>query len=129
MIEKELRACQTSLVEDCLKVKLFLCEDIVNLYRPFDGKLLKPSVCVNCKASYPCLDSENGLCQLCFDDKPELQEIYEWWLVTEWFSTKLMMEGKPVLKNEYGTWWGRCTTGQAVSLDDVIQQLYDNLMT
>ena len=43
--------------------------------------------------------------------------------------TGTLTEGKPVLKNEYGTWWGRCTTGQAVSLDDVIQQLYDNLMT
>jgi len=57
----------------------------------------------------------------------EMQEIFEWWLVSDWLAEKLEEKGKPVLKNEYGTYWGRTATGQALFLDGVISQICHDL--
>ena len=60
------------------------------------------------------------------EDDPEtddIQEIYEYWLVNPWLAGKLIEAGQPVLKNEYGIWWGRTCTGQYVYCDDVIYRL------
>lgn len=51
------------------------------------------------------------------------QEIYEWWVVSNWLIRQLKNRGEPVLINAYGTWWGRTCTGQAVYLDSVIQEI------
>ena len=56
------------------------------------------------------------------------QEIYEWWFVTPWFYERLREVGEPVLNSNYGYLWGRTCTGQAISLDAIIQTIYDNLM-
>lgn len=53
----------------------------------------------------------------------EAQEIFEWWAVTKWLADELMEIGEPVLVNDYGNWWGRTCTGQAIILDGTIQQI------
>lgn len=128
-IEREIYACQSALVEEAFKKQLFLFDDIENLYRPFDGKLIAPTVCIQCKREFSCLDSENGQCETCFEENQEPQEIFEWWLISPWFGKKLLIEGEPILENEFGLWWGRCTTGQAIMLDYVIQKIYDDIMS
>lgn len=128
-VEREIYSCQSSLVEEALKRQLFSIDDIGNMYRPFDGKLLHPSNCVRCNSDFQMLDSETGECESCFEENQVPQEIYEWWLISPWLSRKLLIEGQPVLDNDYGIWWGRCATGQAISMDYVIQQIYDDLMT
>lgn len=55
--------------------------------------------------------------------KENPQEIFEWWLVTDWLGQKLYEKGEPVLRNGFGTWWGRTTTGQSIEMDDVIIQI------
>ena len=55
------------------------------------------------------------------------KEIFEWWLVTEYFGNKLREKGIPVLENDYGFWWGRTTTGQAISLDGEIKEIYKDI--
>lgn len=127
-IEHEFYACQSSLVEEALQTKLFSIDDIENMYRPFDGKLLNPNVCYRCKQGSLCLDSETGECEECFEDNQTPQEIYEWWLVSPWLSKRLLLEGEPIIENNYGVWWGRCATGQAISLDDVIQKIYYDVL-
>lgn len=127
-VEGVILACQSSLVEDALKKQLFMTDDITNIYRPFDGKLIDPSTCIRCKEKQDFLDSETGECEECFEENQTPQEIYEWWLVTPWFSKKLLLEGQPVLENNYGMWWGRCTTGQAIVLDDVVEIIYHDIM-
>ena len=98
-IERDIYACQTSLVEEAFKKHLFSIDDIENMYRPFDGKLLKPSVCFSCKKEVLCLDSDTGECEACFEDNQEPQEIFEWWLVSPWLSKKLQLEGQPDRKS------------------------------
>ncbi len=47
-------------------------------------------------------------------------EIFEWWAVSCWLAGKLSEHGEVVLENEY---WGRQTTGQAISNDSVIESI------
>jgi DnaJ-class molecular chaperone len=55
------------------------------------------------------------------DEEPP--EIFEWWLVTAYFAREARRVSLPVLENEYGTWWGRTCTGQALSSDNVIWEI------
>ena len=128
-VNRELFACQSSLIEDAFKKGLFSVDEIENLYRPFDGKLIDPAICLRCNDSVSCLDSETGECESCFEDNQQPQEIFEWWLVSPWLGKQFLLRGEPILDNGYGLWWGRCTSGQAISMDYVIQQIYDDLMT
>ncbi len=126
-VMREIYACQSALVEEALKRQMFTVDQVENLYRPFDGELLSPSVCFRCKSKLPFLDSETGQCENCYEETQEPQEIFEWWLVSSWFGRKLLMEGEPILDNGYGVWWGRTTTGQVISMDYVIEKIYDDI--
>jgi predicted RNA-binding Zn-ribbon protein involved in translation (DUF1610 family) len=55
------------------------------------------------------------------DEEP--QEVYEWWAVTPWFGDKLKENGEIVIESYCKSYWGRCATGQAVSLDEVIGRI------
>ncbi len=126
-VAREIYACQSSLVEEAFKKQMFSVDDIVNLYRPFDGRLISPSVCIYCKEAFSVRDSETGECEACFENNQLPQEIYEWWLISPWFSKKLLIEGQPILENEFGFWWGRCATGQAIMMDNIIEKIYDDI--
>jgi hypothetical protein len=126
-VNQEIFGCQSMLVEEALQRDLFSWDDIENLYRAFDGNLLSPSICYTCKLAFDSLDSETGQCQECFVENQIPQEIFEWWLVSDWLSERLKIQGEPILNNEYGTWWGRCCTGQAIYLDGVINDIYDEM--
>jgi hypothetical protein len=56
------------------------------------------------------------------------QEIFEWWAVTEWLAQNLIQLGEPVMVNDYGHWWGRTCTGQAITLDGIIQKIAEQYL-
>jgi hypothetical protein len=57
------------------------------------------------------------------------REIFEHWIVTDWLADKLAAKGEAVSKDIAGlTVWGRTTTGQAISMDHVIEQIYADLI-
>ena len=114
-VAREIYANQTSLVEETLKQQIFSVAEIYNLYKEFDGLLLSPNICIDCQIEFSCLDSETGECEICFEANQKPQEIFEWWLVSRWLGKKLLLAGEPVIDNSYGAWWGRTTTGQAIS--------------
>lgn len=61
-------------------------------------------------------------------DQPDGREIYEHWLVTDWFAEKLSERGESVVRDFAGlTIWGRSTTGQAISMDSVIRAIVRDL--
>lgn len=75
-------------------------------------------------------DNTNGdLCPECEEKgrteeiEYEAQEIFEWWIVTEYLYDKLKAKGCPVLQWGNNYYWGRCTTGQAILLDGVISDI------
>lgn len=127
-VSSEILACQSTLVDEALKREFFSLDEVENLYRPFEGKEFSDTPCFSCNQMVACLDTQTGECERCFEDNQEPQEIYEWWLITGWFAEKLKQTGEPILDNEYGIWWGRCCTGQAIFMDGVILKLYDETM-
>ena len=58
-----------------------------------------------------------------YTEEDEFREILEWWEVTGWLAARLRMKGEPILSNDCGHWWGRCTSGQSVYMDSVIEDL------
>lgn len=56
------------------------------------------------------------------------REIYEHWIVSPFLADKLEAQGERVNFDFWGlTIWGRPTTGQSISLDSVIQEIYREL--
>ncbi len=52
--------------------------------------------------------------------EPDYIDIYEHWIVSDWAADKLSALGEVVVKDLYGlTVWGRCTTGQSISMDGI----------
>lgn len=54
------------------------------------------------------------------DLESEPQEVFEWWLVTDWLYNKLKVQGEVVIDDGWLHYWGRCCSGQAILLDHVI---------
>lgn len=69
---------------------------------------------------YPAVCNDYGL-------EPEYLDIYEHWLVTGWLADKLQARGEVVEEYLGLTIWGRATTGQAISMDYVIQDIAKEL--
>lgn len=55
---------------------------------------------------------------------PERAEVYEHYAVTGWFANKLREKGEVVFEFADFDVWGRKCTGQAISLDSVINQIF-----
>jgi hypothetical protein len=65
------------------------------------------------------LDGWHDLVSDCSQDNPK--EPLQWFLVTSWLSGHLKELGEVVIDNDYGRWWGRCTCGQGIILDGILQ--------
>jgi hypothetical protein len=63
--------------------------------------------------------------QACCDNNldPEQLEVYEHWIVSGWLKRKLEERGQVVGEFADFDIWGRCTTGQSIALDRVIQDI------
>jgi DNA-directed RNA polymerase subunit RPC12/RpoP len=64
-------------------------------------------------------------CSTLHNEKPEaeIQEIYEYWIVSPWLGKRLRDKGEPVLERWGGWIWGRTCTGQMIFLDGVISAI------
>jgi len=61
--------------------------------------------------------------------EPELIEALEFWIVMPWFGDKLKKRGEIVNKDFLGFCiWGRTTSGQAISLDWVVQDILKDIV-
>ena len=72
-------------------------------------------------------DTWQEACYL-YDIEPTQREVYEHWIVSDWLANRLEEHGELVLRDFFGlTVWGRTCSGQAISLDGVIGQIFDEL--
>ena len=53
----------------------------------------------------------------------ENSEVLEWWLVTPYMADMLKSNGEVILAWYDCYWWGRQTSGQALTMDYVIQKI------
>lgn len=59
------------------------------------------------------------------EDDDEMPEILECWIVTPFYGELLYEHGEPVIKRQLGYIWGRQTSGQAIWLDSVSWDIYE----
>ena len=60
--------------------------------------------------------------------EPFEREVFEHWIVSDWLADKLEERGEKVDRDFAGmTVWARTTTGQAISMDYVIEQITADL--
>lgn len=129
-VERHVLVCQTPLVEFLLSGNTGSSiseDDIANLY---DDSI--DAIEAFLADHFP----EDDWHELPFDEREllatrhgfaaEPHEIYEWWLVTPYMARALKQFGQPVLWTDYGIWWGRTCTGQAIHLDHVITQCVES---
>lgn len=57
----------------------------------------------------------------------ELQEVMQWFVVTEWLADHLKRIGEPVLSTNNHKLWGRTCCGQSIELDGTFQEIYNNI--
>lgn len=69
--------------------------------------------------------SEDDPWRECVRDHWEEPEIYEWYMVSDWFEHQLEMIGEIILKNAYGSWWGRQCGGQAIYMDNYLWPIFE----
>lgn len=61
--------------------------------------------------------------------EPYDREVYEHWIISRWLADKLEQQGEKVDRDFAGmVVWARCTTGQAISIDCVIEQITTNAL-
>lgn len=91
-------------------------DDIENLYMS-DEEILKYM------GSYDEDMSDQEIIDEVRDNGEDINEIFEWYLVSSWFLERLREINEPIIDNNYGEYWGRCCTGQSIYLDHNIQEL------
>ena len=97
------------------EVEGFYYDDIENLYMS-DEEIL------NYMGSYDEDMSDQEIIEV-RDNGEDFKEVFEWYLVSDWFLDRLREINEPIIDNDYGEYWGRCGTGQAIYLDHNIQEL------
>lgn len=76
-------------------------------------------------------ESYNSAEELCQDQNinPYDREVFEFWAVSNWLGNKLTIFGEKVDSDFHGlTVWARTTTGQAIAIDYVIEQIVRSIM-
>ncbi|MFA5240430.1 MAG: zinc ribbon domain-containing protein [Phycisphaerae bacterium] len=138
-VERDVLACFSYEMESVLRAginyqdkeyPLPTAEDIQNAYEykcPDCGEVFNPddncqerekdgqSVFV-CPACGKCYESQGDL-------ENEPQEVFEWWIITEWLAKKLLAHNEPIIEWGNNWYWGRTCSGQAILLDSVISQI------
>ncbi len=113
-VGREVYTNQSMLVEKLLQDNAIDYEDIVNLNRT-DEELRENGY-----------ETEEEI-EEARDNRDDEKDIFEWWLVSDYLLRRLEKKDEPILKTVYGSWWGRTCTGQAIKMDYVIEQIYDNI--
>ena len=69
----------------------------------------------------------NELMEVCvqFNDEDYPDEALEHWIVSDWLGKRLLEQGEMVIDFMDLTIWGRTTSGQAIYIDSVIEDIYN----
>ena len=72
-----------------------------------------------------CVRYHSNILQEIQDNEGLYHEIYEHWFVSTWLANKLKAYGEAIIDHDALDMpvWGRCTTGQSIALDYVIQEI------
>ena len=57
---------------------------------------------------------------------PFVDDVMEWWLIDSWLAERLKEQGEVIIEEYSCFWWGRQSSGQAIYMDGVIQEICGN---
>lgn len=90
--------------------------------RHAESNMIFGGIDANGKPDWEALGEEHGIA-------PDLREIYEHWIVSDWLAEKLEAKGERVDMDLAGlTVWARTTSGQGIAQDAVIAEIYADIM-
>lgn len=116
LIAHDIYARQDNAIAAFIAADDCIYNDIKNLYR---------DACQNCGESID-VDSAAECCKKCgtkYDGSNQVAvEVYEWWAVSEYLAGLLTQISEVTWHGPDCYIWGRCTTGQAIHSDGVIQR-------
>jgi hypothetical protein len=115
MIKQEVLACQSQLVETLLKTGDYAEESLICY-----GDIQNDYTTVEELSDFDHQQLKND----CEEFESEPKEILEWWLVTDYLAEKLNKINEPVLKSDFGNWWGRTCSGQAIECDPTFWEIF-----
>ncbi len=137
MVDREVIYCVSGLVHEIARNNL---DDWFHIFRAFDPELARELIeaaidndpankeYVEHLALNNIDELKEAFHLLNLDLSEAETEVYEHWIVSNWFARKLEAHGETVEHDFYGlTIWGRTCTGQAILLDSVICEIYDEL--
>lgn len=135
IVNNEILTCQSSLVEKLLSENIVNYDDIVNLYKDnseeieeLQEKLEELENQDNEEENEVEIDNLQSKIEELESEQEEPQDIFEWWVVTNWMADKLEEIGEPILRSDYETWWGRTCTGQSIKMDYSIRLMVESLI-
>ena len=102
---------QSCLVSELMDKEVISIEDYINFYKSDE----------TIKSDYD-VKTEEEIEEI-RDNGEDTQEVYEHWLCSNWFISKMKEQDEPILETDFETWWGRTCTGQSIYLDYNIQEL------
>lgn len=137
-VQREVIYCQSMLVDELIGNETFSLEDVENIsYTACSdcGGIVREATQEECE-KHDLPFQETFICDSCdftygegaYEElNTEHQEIFEWYICSDWLADRLQEKGEPMLRNDWGVWWGRTCTGQAILLDSVIKTIYKEL--
>ena len=129
LVDREVYACISDMAENLFSGD----EDAYSSWEDWENLSVKKcSECGCMVETWENGDDEQVSCPYCgevFEEEPEAeeQEILEYWIVSPWLGEKLKSHGEPVFERWSGWIWGRCCSGQAIFLDNVISEICCNM--
>lgn len=146
IVDNEILTCQSSLIDDLLKNGMFSYDDVQNMYIDNSDKIeelqdnqegLQEQISDlededNTKNDSKIeelqnqIDSIDNEIEELTEEQENPQEIFEWWIISNWLAKELKEQGEPILENDYGIWWGRTCTGQSIKMDGIIRKIAEN---
>jgi hypothetical protein len=122
LAREEIYLNMSSIIAELLRHDPELLEDMSNMYNhacPQCGEFFEYDVALDEYGEVEC-----EACKESVEPELEPKEIYEYWAVSSWLARKLAEAGEAVHTDVCGhNIWGRCTTGQAISMDHVIREM------
>ena len=123
LINREVYSCFSYAMTELYEKELINFEDIENLY--YTDEQIKENYQYDLKGLNE--EETEEFIKNIRDRGEDIQEIYEYWIVSEWFFDKLKELKEPIV--EWGGLyiWGRTTTGQSIALDYIIDKIRRSL--
>jgi len=124
LIDDSIGFNQSSLIDKMLNDFIFEFDDIENSFIPFGKYGDYKGECEFCQEQEQIIDAELNACKECYLEYNEnTHEIFEWWPVDDCLAYKIEEIGSPILRNEYGNWWGRTETGLSLTFDSTLTRV------